>query len=748
MQSSQLELDQHCSNKGLPTYWTGTSVKNLRAFIAKNAVQPLKDSTGTTRDDLSSYLGKTLIEQLGSSLILRSSGRKDSQSSAKKKQRRTNDEVFLVSELICSFFEIAISWTSRDVPKARKDGDLFLQKLFDELKDVVTFHLGPDASDSRPTAYSKAVKGLLKQAVENDIRLSTASIESVLRKVSGLFSEDENEIIEWETVSLCLRNNFYIVLNRQNAISGLSANRKGNEVLRMIVAKVDRSQNKKGSSDYNQSYSLRVHGVLIPLMGSLANVRDLSGFFEIWRLRLAESVNPNVWIDDDLLSSARGLIEANMSSVQISTILEKIESHFERLDWSEKEAITLSNLVILECIVGGHYGEDLLSRLSQRIRSVYSTLATSLLKSSHSYGSLRWRVWRILTSVNQQWLNSGVFLIPNICPQLTETAFQMIDAPKFEIDNKDVYSCREKSFAFSYMASLSPFHMISDQWARDYRDLFNKSLNIVLDLNTVLCQQLDGDLFRVIKPLNTRHNWSGKAVAIESHDDLYLSCIAGLLLQSTAVQYTERTTQKRMLQQLSLLARHEQYMKESSAPGVNYSWLWHRAQRCQAINDHPHFAEELRLRQSQDFIHSIGSVDTLRQFNTDKEHESALESLLNSSLSKFSAGDMIEIANSTIEILRRRKGKPNSIATHLQILVKFAGASRKTCKRMRLFQNIQLDNDRLQERAAVFVLAEIVGQDLGSGEDQACDDALCDLTRIVVRCVAQLFTTGLTFLIC
>ena len=88
---------------------------------------------------------------------------------------------------------------------------------------------------------------------------------------------------------------------------------------------------------------------------------------------MAESVNPNVWIDDDLLSSARGLIEANMSSVQISTILEKIESHFERLDWSEKEA----NHSLEPVILGMHrwrpgmvktYYQDYLSGFDQSIQ--------------------------------------------------------------------------------------------------------------------------------------------------------------------------------------------------------------------------------------------------------------------------------------------------------------------------------------------------------------------------------------------
>ena len=721
---------------------TRTSVGMLRAFITKNAVEPLKKSIGTARNDLFLYLGKTLIEQLGSSLILRSSWRNDSHSSTKKRQRRTNDEISLISELIVSFFEIAISCTSRDMPKARKDRDLFLQKIFDELKGVITFHLGPDASDSRPLAYSKAVGALLKQAVENDIRLSTTSIEFVLMQVMGLFSEDENEIVQWEIASLCLRINPDVVLN-QNAISGSSSNRKANEILRKMLSKMDMSHVKKKSTDHDQIYNLRLHEVLIPLMRAFASVRDLPGFFEIWKLRLAESIYPSIWFDDDLLSTAQGLIEAGMSSAQINAILEEIESHFERLDSTQNKDINVSHLVILHCLVGGHYGEDSLSRLSQRIQSVYSTLATSVLTSSHTSGSLSWRIWRILTSINQQWLNAGVFLFANICQQLTENAFQMI-----EIDSNDVYGCRGKSCAFNYLASLCPFHATSDQSARDFTNLFDKSVNILLDLNNDICQQLDGDLFRVLKPRETQHNWSGKAVDIQSNDDLYLSCIARLLLQPTALYYIEKTTQRRILQQLSLLARHERYMKESPGSVVNYSWLWIRAQRCQAIFEQQSFAEDLRLRQSQNFVHSLGSVDSLRQNSTHEEYESALESLLNASVSHFSTGDTIEIANGTLEILRRRKAAPNSIAKHIQILVKIAGASRKMCKRMVLFQNIQMDNDRLQERSAVFVLAELVSQDASPEERPACDEALCNLTCIILRCVAQLFATNLTFLVC
>ena len=685
--------------------------------------------------DLSADLNGVLTERLRSSRAVDPTRRDEYNVTAKENRRLGNDEVQLQSKLVCLLFEIAIKsyWS-----KSHQERIVFLQELFDDLEGSIATHIGPAASDSRPVLYSKAVKDLLDLAVANEVQLSGATIESVLNQVLDQDHEVEDLQDGWKIVSLCLKNNVNTFLDSKNGFSDSNSKWKPNGFLKKLLAKLDASSEKNMASNPDPWYSLKLKGILIPLMRAFADARKLLVFFELWQIHLDKSASLSMWEDDGVLSTAQEMIEPCLSAEQINAILESIESRLARLDLSHDDAMTTSNLVMLDCIVGGRYGEDSQLRLSNLIFSVCSTLATILLKSPAKYGGLKWRVWRILTRVNQTWVfDVSDFSIPTVNQQLIEKAFQIIDAPSAEKSSENVVSFQEQSFAFNFMISLSLVEGTSSKSAENFRVKLKRSVDKILDLNNSLCHQIEGDLFRVLKPIESQREWSGRRDAISSHDDLYLSCIVRLLFQPTALNLLEGYTQKRMLNQLSLLAGHEKKPRNSPTDGFTYSWLWDYAQSCEAVYEQKAFAESLRHCQCNNLKRLLDSKDRLDRWASEEKRTPALESLLNGSASHLNPDDKVDIANRVLEdLLRWKNTKHGSFARHLQLLTKVADVPRKYCNRMKVFQQIRMENDELQERSAVFVLAQLVVEEVGLFDRPACDNALCDLTRIILRCVA------------
>ena len=673
-----------------------------------------------------------------------------SKSSKRNGTLQIKAELHLITALMSLFFEIAIACSPRTTPKSRKEGDLFLRRLFSEFQHCLETRVGPKSSESLPKSYARSLRILLEQAVKYDVCLDMATIESILEQASGLYNNSGTQRVEWQLVALCLKNNADVFVIPTGASSGLYSYRKPNRTLENLLALLNTSSDSL-SSKSGQLYSLKINGILIPLLHAFASARDLPAFLEHWKKQLddyqkackplssslAEPVHQIFWDDDDFLFAAQEMIEPCLPVDHISSILEKIESNLRAWALSDGETLNNSDLVTLDCVLGGCHSEELQARLFERARSVYEALAAALLSASPIYGSQGWRLWRVFANINWKWVRyKSEFSTADILWQVAETAFTTLDVPGSETGADDTHSFQEQSFAFCSMTSLG----LSDhEWNgtnTSFGKLFNKSVERVLSLKGLFCQLLSEDNFRGLRPLQNLQDWNGKAAGIKSSDELYLSCVAQLLTRPSVLRYLDATTQRHMLEQLSQLARHEGYLKDSSYAGVNYSWLWSCAQHCEAVSEQPAFATDIRRLQYGHFERLLRSQDPICWKVNSAEYTMALENLSDAPLLQFSSEHIIDIANKILDVVVRKKHLGlSSIARHLQLLVKFADAPKNSRGRMKIFQNIKMNGDALQERSAVFVLAEVVARETWSVERPACNDALCRLTHIIMRYV-------------
>ena len=669
-----------------------------------------------------------------------------------KERRQIEAGSYLITVLMSLFFEITIAYTSRTTPKARREADAFLQSLFDELMHCVDDRLDPKSSESSRIIYSRALKILLEKSVKHCVQLDIATLESILERASGLFNNDGGQQVEWDIIRLCLENNADVFIVPTGVSSGPYSYRKSNEALNSLLAILDTSSDNL-SSNSSQLYSLKLNRILIPLLLAFASARDLTGFLEHWKEQLdvrqkadklhssselMESVHQTLWEDDTFLLAAQELIESCLSMDQVKVIIEKIELSLRTLDKDDSEPFKASDLVILDCIFGGCHTEEFQARLSKQARSVYEALASAFLKSSQIYGNYRWRLWRIFTSINQKWARyeSGS-LITDRSQQVAETAFATLDAPGNETNADHVNDFQEQSFAFSMIISLAWFDYT---WTETPVFLINKSVRRILDLKAGFCHQLTKDPFRVLTPMQNTQEWNGKANGTKSLDTLYLSCIAQLITQPLILHLVEASTQQRLLEQLSQLARYERHSRDPSNTVINYSWLWNCAQCCEAAYEQGSFAANLRRLQYERFASLLTSQDPLCWEVDSAEYAMALESLSDAPPVHFSSEQVTDIVNNMLDVVLRKKhlGLSN-IARHLQILVKFADTPGKSREHMKIFQNIGVDDGTLQEGFVILMLAEIVARETWSAEKAACNDALRRLTHTVMRYITVPF---------
>ena len=720
-------------------------------MIATNVIMPMRKS------DLNKALTKAFL----------SSPFPQTSKSSDDSMQQTKADIHLITKLMCSFFGIAIASPSKQSTRGRGEEESFLQRLFDGLKSCAEVRFGPTSFKGLPRAYSRALKSLLKEAVEQNLQLDVSTIESILEQATGLFQDSDNQQIEWNLISLCLENNADVFIIPLGASSGTYSYLKANRYLISLLAVVDMTSDE---ADNNQLNSLKLNRILIPLLHAFARARDLAGFLEHWREQLndrqkanrrvpsdgvAENMRQSLWEDDELLNAAQALIEPSLSVDQLDMILTKIESTLWKLNPNDDASFSVSELVILDCVFAGCHTENIRSKLSVRARSIYEALAEVPLKLSRAYRSHRWRLWRILATINRKWLSydDGQSSIETTC-KVAHRAFAVLDTTEGETKNNLVNTYREQSYAFSVVTTLALFnHLWTKTAESSIRNMLEKSVNRVLDFEDRLWFELNEDLIGTLRPLERPQYWNGRSIDIRSLGTLFLSCFEQLLAQSSIISCLDNGTQERMLRLLYQLAcRERMCAMELSNGGIDYSWLWSRLQWCEVLNEDMRFLRALRQFQFERYMSVLGAEYPLHWKADSIEYTMAFESFQNAPVLQFEPEHRIDIANGLLDFLVRKKRLGlQTIAKHLQLLAKLADTPKKSGKfkktseevpensdeviekSMKVFKSIKMDDDPLQERSAIFVLAQMVSQEMWSVERLACDDALCRLTYVILE---------------
>ena len=650
-------------------------------------------------------------------------------------------------------FQIAATSLPRNTPKLRQEGDSFLRRLFDEIKHCLDEKIGPASSVNSPKVYTRSLKMLLEEVVKYNVQIDMATIESILKQASGLYHNNGDQQIEWELIGLCLRSNADVFILSTRGSTGIRSYMKPNDVLEHLFILLHTSVCEL-RSEARRMYKYKISEILIPLLNAFARARDLSAFLGHWKKQMddhhagnkpqitfpTDSMLETLWVDEDLLVAASDLVAASLPANEINTILAGIETKLRARALDDGESLKESDLLMLDCVIGGCRGEELLSKLCERAQSVHEALATAFVSPNPLHRSQQWRLWRVFASINRRW--SRDLTDPStakLSSRMAETALRTLEAKTSEPGANSTHTFREQSFAFCAIASLALPEYKQNQTTLYFGETFQKSMERILDLKAPACHQLTEEPSGVLRLSESLHGWDGKTKNISSIDTLYLSCIAQLLDQSSVLRHLDATTIRRMLQQLWQLARNQRSRKRSS--DINYPWLWDRAQSCEAVYEQPSFATSIRQLQYEEFMDHYCSNPPTQWKAASVEYDLLLNALSDAPLLQFDTKQVVDTADKILDVVICKKVLGlSSIARHLQLLVKFADAPRYCQEQMRIFQNATVNNVVLQEKSVLFVLAETVARESWSREMTACNDALCRLTIIIMRYVKSSLT--------
>lgn len=331
---------------------------------------------------------------------------------------------------VTRFYGIILKHTPLSTSKERIASRPWLQYMFDQLADQLSKLPASSLQKSNPAqVYPLAIKQMLEILVVHNINLGTATLDRVLMQVSQILNTKPDQV-NWHIVGLCLKIDSDTFVNPNDTDRGtISSIRTPNKFLAALFTRLnDLSDQSQKTGDETLTMVLR--NVLVPLVEGFAHARDLIGFIRYWRSNLAQyrkstiesSPQPAtdgsskehsthvrnaqcIWEYEGLLQAVAGLLESHLTVGQVETMLQEAHTAVESAKtisdpnaWSTFSV----NLVILDCVVNGCTNENTISKLSMTIQSTYVALL-GLCKAENIPVTLRWRVWRCIATIKNRW---------------------------------------------------------------------------------------------------------------------------------------------------------------------------------------------------------------------------------------------------------------------------------------------------------------------------------------------------------
>lgn len=735
----------------------------IESLIATNVVQPMRSSA------LSIFLTDAFLQSPIPQTLQWINDRDE----------KTNPDVHMITDLMCLFFEIAITDRLTRTSSSRREEESFLRKLFNELKRCAKLKFGPGSLINSPKAYSRSLIFLLEKAAEHNLQLDASTIESVLEEATGLLQDSDSQQITWILVSLCLENNADVFVIPIGAPSGHYSYRKPNRFLDSLFVALAKTRDE---ADHDQVYGLKLKKIVIPLLYAFAKARDLPSFLEHWKEQLNASVEisqgvpgaeskgkayQSLWEDDELLNAAQGLIEPSLSSAQLDTILTKLHKRLRELDPKVDGSLSASELVILDCIITGCRAEELLTKLSARVQSIYDALAEVVLKFPQVYGGQRWRLWRVLAAIEWKWSSSYQSQSSmETVNEVAHRAFAVLGEIHDKTGDEDALVYQDYPHAFSVVVARALSDHLRTRTIGP--NLLEESVSRLLKSAVPFCCELNESAIDTKGPVEASQLWSGKSRDIRSLDTLLLSCIMQLLVRPTVIGYLDTSTQKQLFGLLARQALRERMNRHDIPQAtVSYSWLWTRLQKCELLDEDMRFHRNLRHFQSERYLSFLEPQNPMLWKVDSSDYAMAFESVQEVPVLEFEPEHRIDIANGLFSVVVHTDSLSiQSVPEHLQLLAKFADTPRKGGrfrkilegrkenlgekdtsdtmrkesnrlieKSMEVFHNVTAVDSSPQKRPGVFAISEVISRKPWSIEMVACDDALRRLTHIILESV-------------
>ncbi|KAL9592927.1 MAG: hypothetical protein Q9179_006243 [Wetmoreana sp. 5 TL-2023] len=371
--------------------------------------------------------------------------------------RHSNVDVLDMEYLhpIARFYDIILKHTPLSTPKQRVSGKSWLQSMFNRIAGHASSSMVSSPHSALTEDYKVGLRQMLELVMKYQVKLESNTLEMVLTQNSNILDARVFHEVDWSIVQLCLHIDPDLFINPailSNAIAS-PPTRGPNRFLTALFSRL--SGHIQWPNATREETSRRtVKDVLLPLVNSFAQVRDLSGFLNYWRSNLMSSESlatsvdqqrnesnndlasslspeshPSVWEHEDLLQAVAKLVETRLIARQVEVIIQEAKTALEPATTGsvlEQRSTIAGNLVILDCVLHGCTAENTIFKLSGTASEAYSTLLR-VLEIEHLPHNCRWRVYRCMATIKQRWkskLDCGPD-VPNLEQQATRNALQL-----------------------------------------------------------------------------------------------------------------------------------------------------------------------------------------------------------------------------------------------------------------------------------------------------------------------------------
>ena len=316
-----------------------------------------------------------------------------------------------------------------------------------------------------------------------------------------------------------------------------------NKNLASLLTRITETDGK--STPYSEmNYNAKLLRVVLPLAETFANARDLMAFLFHWEEQLTifhqrrSGVTPHfglsksVWEDERLILLVGRLIMSSPITGQVEQVFQKMYTNLvpSQSVASKDHSRCTADWVILDCIVNGLAEESTSGQLVEAIHAVYLSVLGIVSSASNWPAEHSWRLWRILTTLNERW-------------PLLQTSIKCKEAKRLAMDEAVeliTHSVSAKAtkvgqvylkelYAFSFILSGASVQGINTDTYQPEADRAASVIEIILNCRQSMCDSISLGLIE--HPVSTQLNaqWNMQNERIISVDVLLVGYIAQII---------------------------------------------------------------------------------------------------------------------------------------------------------------------------------------------------------------------------
>ena len=566
----------------------------LRTLLSVHTIRPIR----TKLTSANNSTGLKVFDSLTRSLSARPLC-----STARMHNWRALDQTtaYLQTSFLSQLYELAIESCQKRSSKVGQADVPWLESLFVKLSGIAGILLPPESALDAQNCHKRLLTRMLDAALKARVTLSVSLLQSILGKHSGILEVGLKNSAGKYLVNKCLSVDADVfVLPSKSSVPSSYDHKPPNRYLKRLLAELKKYE----SLDDEEKGQIR-DLVLLPLLDGFIRARDLSDFLGFWQEQLDKlevrrnnigasygtQPLPGLWEDEALLNAVISSVD-KLTISQIKKVIATLsdDNTLPPSPPSRPKMTTLSNFVILYSVYRGISGHDRLERLADLAHSTFVSLQAKLNKPEQSPSSLRWRYWRIMTAIIQQWPSFADVGLSTV----VEEALNVIKrAPSWtETQDGQREDLTPIYHAFCFIASSHTHDGVRDYPATECGGPLNMAFEMIVRTMEPFHLRVQHDMFETFRPLMSHPNSFTSLVHISSVEQLYLGCMYtvvcsyGLFRYGVGVFHWEVRANHRgsridpklqsiFIDQAYTCALQQRRVKAPCQPNViSFGWLW------------------------------------------------------------------------------------------------------------------------------------------------------------------------------